>query len=122
MNINAMFPRKYAVGMDLKGPVTLAISHIEKEKMTPPGGKPTEKFVIYFIGANRGVVLSRTLAEQIAEATGSQDTDVWTGKKITLYPETVLVCGLDRVAIRARRPEPERIRVDAAQIKTPVDA
>lgn len=119
MNINNMFPKKYASGMDLKQPVTLAISHIEKEKMTPPGGKPQDKFVIYFIGANRGVVLSRTLAEQIAEATGSQDTDVWTGKKITLYPETIRVCGLDRIAIRARSPMPE---YEPIKTKTPVDA
>lgn len=105
MKLNDMFPRKYATGEDLQGrPVTLTIARLQSEKMTPtPGAAPVEKWVIFFREAQKGVVLSKTLATQIARAVGSDDTDEWPGKRITLFPETVNVAGQTRVAIRARQ-------------------
>lgn len=109
MNIRTMFPRKYASGEDLAGKsVTLTIASIRPERMTPPGAAPVEKHVIYFNGAERGVVLSRILAEQIATATGFDDTDYWPGKAVTLYPDRIMVAGRERVVIRARKANPER--------------
>ena len=103
MKVNDMFPRKYATGSDLKGPVILTIARVASEKMRPGAGQPeVAKFVLYFDGASRGVVLSRVLAEQIAQAVGSDDTDHWPGKRVTLYPQPMKVAGVDRVAIRAR--------------------
>ncbi len=52
-----------------------------------------------------GVVLSRTLASQIGSIYG-EETDEWTGKPITLYPQPMRVAGQDRIAIRGRRPKP----------------
>ena len=65
-------------------------------------GSDTKKWVVYFQGAQKGVVLSRTLAEQIAEAVGSVETDDWIGHPVTLYPQNVVVAGKQRIAIRAR--------------------
>lgn len=110
MNIRTMFPRKYASGEDLNGrPVVLTIASVRPERMTPPGAAPVEKYVVYFKGAERGVVLSRLLAEQIAAATGFDDTEHWPGKAVTLYPETIKVAGVERVVIRARKVNPERV-------------
>jgi len=104
MNVNDLYPSKYATGADLNGrPVTLAISHLNKEKMTPPGSAPVEKWVLYFDHAKRGVVLSRTLAVQIAHILNTEETDQWHGQKITLFPEAVMVAGRERIAIRARQ-------------------
>lgn len=104
MKVDTMFPHKYATGQDLNGrAVTLEISHVKAEKMRANPGSPEEsKFVIYFEGAQKGVVLSRTLAKQIAEALGEQDTDNWHGKRVVIYPENLTVAGVARVAIRAR--------------------
>lgn len=104
MKIDKMFPSKYARGEDLAGkPVTLAIARVTAERMRPnPASPETEKYVVYFDGAHRGVVMGRVLAEQIAKAVGSDDTDHWTGKRVTLYPENIMVAGVPRVAIRAR--------------------
>lgn len=105
MKVGDMFPGKYATGEDLHGKaLTLTISTVKREKMRPnPASPEVEKFVIYFDGAQRGIVLSKTLAEQIAAAVGSDDTDHWPGQRVTIYPEPVTVAGVARVAIRARK-------------------
>jgi len=106
MKISELFPRKYATGADLNGkPATLTIARVTQEEMRPnPNAKPEAKWVLYFKGAQKGIVLSRTLAQQIAEITGEDDTDHWPGKRVTLYPVPMTVAGQARVAIRARKP------------------
>jgi len=103
MNINELFPKRYASGLDLQGrAVTVTIAGITKETMHPPGAGAVEKYVLFFRETSRGVVLTKILAGQIAEATGCMDTDQWTGKQVTLYPEEIKVAGAVRVVIRAR--------------------
>lgn len=103
MKVAEMFPRRYATGDDLKGkPVTLTIAKVQPEEMRPGGAAPVTKWVVYFKEAQRGVILSRTLAMQIAEALGDDDTDHWPGKRITLYPQPLTVAGRRVTAIRAR--------------------
>lgn len=104
MKVHEMFPSRFATGHDLAGPVTLTVARVAQETMRPGGGQPVAKWVIYFAGAKRGVVLTRTLAYQIAQALGADDTDAWPGGKVTLYPERVTVAGVERVVIRARAP------------------
>jgi len=107
MKLNKMFPRKYATGDDLDGkPITLVIARIVQEKMRPNPNSPlTDRWVVYFEKAHKGVVLSRTLAYTISEALECDDTDAWIGKSITLYPEPMNVAGKKRIAIRARKPD-----------------
>lgn len=104
MKVRDMYPSRYATGEDLAGnPATLTIAGVTTESMRPGPGQPEkEKFVIYFKEAKKGVVLSRTLARQIARALGVDDSDGWTGKKITIYPEPMTVAGEPRIAIRAK--------------------
>ena len=105
MKLNELFPHKYASGEDLQNlPYTLTISHLRQEKMIPtPGAAPVDKWVLYFKETQKGIVLSKTLASQIAQAVGSDDTDNWVGKKITIFPEEVMVAGKPRTAIRAKK-------------------
>ena len=106
MKLRDMFPRKYASGADFNGkPATLVIASVRAEKMRPQPGAPEQtKYVVYFENATKGVILSRTLAYQIADITGSEETADWTGKKITLHPLPMMVAGKRRIAIRARKP------------------
>lgn len=108
MKLTDMFPRKYASGDDLAGkPITLTITNVRTEKMRPQPAAPEQtKYVVYFENAGKGVILSRTLAYQIANIAGSEDTADWTGKRITLHPVPMTVAGKKRVAIRARAPKP----------------
>jgi hypothetical protein len=103
VRIGDMFPRRYANGDDLQGKATaLTIERVQQEEMRPGGAAPVKKWVIYFKGAQRGVILSRVLAGQIAEALGDDDTDHWPGKKVVLYPVPMTVAGRPVTAIRAR--------------------
>lgn len=103
MKISEMFPRKYATGEDLQGKtLMLTIVGVKAEKMSPqPGSPPVDKYVLFFQEAKKGIVLNRTLAEQIAAIHGPE-TDDWIGKRITIYPLPMTVAGKHRVAIRAR--------------------
>lgn len=110
MKLNDMFPRRYANGADLNGKaVTLTISSVQTERMRPSPGAPEQrKYVVYFQEAQKGVILSRTLANQIDAATNNStgDTDNWIDQRITLYPQPMTVAGQPRIAIRARKPAP----------------
>lgn len=106
MKLDEMFPRRYASGADLDGKnVTLTIDSVRAERMRPRANAAEEtNYVVYFVGAKKGVVLSKTLSNQIDDAVGGQrDTDNWKGKQVTLYPQPLTVAGKDRVAIRAQK-------------------
>jgi hypothetical protein len=104
MTVDEMFPRKYATGEDLQGKaVAVVIEQVRPEKLRPNPGAPEEqKWVLYVAGGHKGIVICRTLAHQIAEAVGEQDTERWPGKRVTLFPEPMMVAGKQRIAIRAR--------------------
>ncbi|MHA1544116.1 MAG: hypothetical protein ACTSU8_03175 [Alphaproteobacteria bacterium] len=106
MKLGNMFPRKYATGEDLNGnDVTVTVKKMMIEKMSPRAGQPPQdRFVLYFDETVKGVILSRTLADQIAGILQADDTDQWTGKKVTLFPQPLTVAGTPRIAIRARKP------------------
>src|SRR4030067_583564 len=108
MKLSQMFPRRYATGEDLQGqPVTLTITKVAREKMhLQPNASEVERWVIYFKEAQKGVILSRTLAYQVGEAVGDEETDHWVGKRVTLYPQTMMVAGKRVTAIRARSDDP----------------
>ncbi len=105
MNISQLYPRKYATGEDLKGkPVKVTIARVTVEKMRPnPASPEVEKPVLYVESGQRGIVLSRTLATQIAGILQADDTNDWLGKQVVLYPQPMQVAGQSRVAIRAKQ-------------------
>lgn len=105
MKLSELFPRKYANGDDLGGrSVPAVISRVTLDEIRPAGKPPVQRPVLWVSGATRGVIMSRTLAYQVAEIVGSEDTDAWPGRKIVLYPVPMEVAGRRVVAIRARKP------------------
>jgi len=103
MKVDDIFPRRFANGGDLQGKArAVVIDRAQQEKVYTPGASDERKWILYVAGGHKGIVLSRTLALQIAEATGEQDIDKWPGQRITLYPEPMTVAGKPRIAIRAR--------------------
>lgn len=105
MKINEMFPSRFVRGEDLQGrAVIVTIARVQTERMRPnPQSPELKKYVLYTIEGKKGVVLSKTLATQIAQTLNCNDTDDWNGKKVTLFPEPMTVAGVQRVAIRARK-------------------
>lgn len=106
MQLNDIFPKRYARAEELQGKeVTLTIARVVPEKMRPnPKAPEVQKFVVYFREARKGVVMSKSLAYQIAEIAGSEETDDWAGKVIALTTELMDVAGRKVLTFHARRP------------------
>lgn len=105
MLIHKMFPSQYASGADLGGrSLVLTISHITKEEVfDKEKQQKTQKWVLYFSGAKKGVLLGKTQATEIADALKEPDTDNWEGKAIELYPTNVKAFGKIHTVIRFRK-------------------
>lgn len=102
MRVDQMFPSKYLKGSDLQGPVIVTIQRVTTESVYRPNEGQASAYVLYCVNGSKGIVLSKALAEGIAEALKEPDTDLWAGRKVTLYPQGMKVAGRDVTAIRAR--------------------
>jgi len=103
--INDMFPGRFLRGSDLKSPATVVIRRVVQERMYSRAERAeADKWVVYFEGARKGLVLNRTNAEKIAEIVGSRDSDDWIGRQVVLYPVEIEVAGARRPAVRVRAP------------------
>lgn len=82
VNINDTFgTSNYLKAADLKGrSVKLVIESVTTEKVGDD-----DKAVVHFAGKEKGLVLNKTNAMRIVEATGTDETDEWEGWTITLY-------------------------------------
>lgn len=97
MKINEMFPSKYLAAADLKGKVVaVTMMQVVMEKI----GKD-ERPVLYFVGANKGLVLNKTNGTTISQAFGD-DTDAWTGKNIEIFPAMTEYQGKPTPCLRVR--------------------
>jgi len=63
------------------------------------------KLVLYFAGKEKGLVLNKTNANNIAAIYGT-DTDGWVGKSVVLVEALVDFQGRSVPAIRVRGPQP----------------
>lgn len=114
MHIDEAFPSKYLRASDLQGRnVAVKMGRVDQEKI----GDDT-KLILYFQGKEKGMVLNKTNANNIASIYGGETED-WYGKDITLVEAMVDYQGKSVPAIRIRAPQrkpapaPRRETVDA---------
>jgi hypothetical protein len=99
VSINDAFPSNYLKAADLKGRNALVtIDRAEFEKIGED-----RKLILYFTGQEKGMVLNKTNASNIAIAHGD-DTDEWIGQQIVLFEAMVDFQGKTVPAIRVRMP------------------
>ena len=104
MRIGTAFPSKWLKAADLNGrKVNCIIDSVGFENI----GGDEDKLVVFFKGAQKGLVLNVTNANMITEICGSDETDDWMGKQIALFPT--------RVDFQGRR-------VDAIRVDYPTDS
>lgn len=100
MHIDSAFPSKYLKASDLQGRnVTVKMGRVDQEKI----GDDT-KLILYFQGKDKGMVLNKTNANNIASIHGGETED-WFGKDITLVEAMVDYQGKSVPAIRIRAPQ-----------------
>lgn len=110
MKASDAFPSKYIAAADLQdNEVVVKITHVTTEEI---GNKP--KFICYFAGKKKGLVLNKTNWNSIVRITGMDDSDDWTGLEICLFPTMVDFQGdsVPAVRVKAARP-PQRPSVAA---------
>lgn len=107
MKISDLFPSKYMKGDDLGGKAwSFKIKEVRMEEMhDKQANKKAKKPVVYFHGPRKGLILNRTIAEQIAKATGQDDTDNWPGHLVTIHPVTITAFGETHLVIRVKAAE-----------------
>ena len=114
MRISEAFPSNYLRAADLMGKqIKVVVARVEMENIGDD-----VKPVLYFHGKDKGVVLNKTNANNIALAYGD-DTDNWTGAEIILYETMVDFQGRSVAAIRVRVPPrvPARARPAPAPVQ-----
>jgi len=103
MKISNAFPSEYLRAADLNGRNVMVV--IDRTEMAELGGGD-HKPVLYFKGKDKGLVLNKTNANNIATVYGD-DTDDWEGKDIVLFTAMVDFQGKTVEAIRVRAPMPK---------------
>lgn len=104
MKINEMFSSKYLKAADLGGKqYTVVVDRVLMEKIVE---EEPEKACIYFSGSDKGMVLNKTNALELASVYG-EDTDLWVGKPVVLFTQ--------KTQFQGKVVDGLRLRVDAAQ-------
>lgn len=99
---NDVFPSKHLSAADLvKHPngITLVIDRVAFEQV---GKDKDNRAILYFKGAQKGLIMNKTNWTRVEQSTGQRDTDHWPGWAITLYPTTTTYEGKEVDAIRIK--------------------
>lgn len=98
MKANELCPPPHLEAADLEGDTVVTIKAIDFALV---GEEKQRKGVIFFEEFPRGMVVNRTNLGRIIGQHGNE-TDEWTGKKITLYPSETDFGGRTVPCIRVR--------------------
>ena len=118
--VGDLFPRKWLNGQSLPGPLLVRLVGLETATVMPrPGAPPETAHVLRFEvldaqtrqpralpghernQAGYGLILTRRLAQQIAQAVGTDALDAWAGRVVVFEPGTW--AGKRIVNVRAAR-------------------
>lgn len=114
MKVSEQFPSKYLKAADLQGrECRVTIDHCQEEQVGRDASD--QQPVLYFVGKEKGLVLNKTNAGNIADHYGDEMTD-WTGYDIILFQAMVDYQGRTVPAIRVKVP---RINEPAARKTAP---
>jgi hypothetical protein len=103
-----LFP--YIDGLSLKGiRVNLVMDKVTSEMLPNGRGGEDAKYVLYFEGSKKGLVLNKTNVKRIIKIVGSDDTEDWKGKTICVYSEKVKAFGEVHDAVRVGPSEAKAI-------------
>ncbi len=101
MRMSQAFPSKFLKAADLNNQrYTLTIARVDMESIND---NEAPKPVLYFQGADKGMVLNQTNGMMIASLYGD-DSDNWAGRGVELYTAIVPFNGQNVPAIRVMAP------------------
>lgn len=110
MDYNEFFPSKYLKADDFEDDSPIVV--IKRITVEEVGKDKDRRPILFFEGEEKGIVLNKTNATNIARAYGT-DTDGWMGKKIQIGTEMVSFNGETKPAIRLYPPRKAKASVNA---------
>lgn len=115
----SLVPSKYVSHYDLAGrDVIVTIASVKLAEIIGSGGKKSQKALVTFKGAEKGMVMGATCLKTIAGLYGD-DYSTWLGKPITIYPTTTEASGETVGAIRVRPVKPTTKAVTTTELPEP---
>jgi hypothetical protein len=126
MRISQAFCGSYLKAADLPQPKVLIVQSVAMETI---GEERSSKPVLRFAGEQRGLVLNKVNATELAGWYGD-DTAAWLGQPVELFSTTTFFSGRQVPCIRVRRPatgyqpamQPHQLPPAAAVPPLPFDA
>lgn len=110
MDMNTAFPSEFLRAADLQGrEFTVPIDRVE---MVSVVRDEPDKPVLYFQGAEKGLVMNKTNATTLIDRFGPESND-WTGQRVTVFPTETDYQGKRVACVRLRIPL-ERPKVELA--------
>lgn len=102
MNFNKMKDRPFLHNSDFdENGTSMCISHVIEETVGN-GNDAEQKYVLYFEGQEKGLVLNWTNTQMVARLTGEDDSDDWKGHSVSLYKTTTTFGSEIRDCIRVK--------------------
>lgn len=99
---------KYLKHQDLEGnDWAVTITNVTREDIKDRDGTSKKKFILHFKEVEKGLVLNTTNMNTLYKLLASDDSDDWTGKRITLYVKDDIEMGgeiMSGIRIRGKLP------------------
>lgn len=106
---------------DVGAGALMTVASCEKYNVAKEGADPEYKWCLTFHETDKPLVLNSTNIQLCERAFGSDDTDVWVGKKIVLYTDpNISYQGKVVGGIRVRAPKVKAAEVKAVPPPPPV--
>lgn len=103
---NEISESRFLSKADCNPPILVTINHAEKVNIAQEGQGLDLRWTLFFDGHEKGLIIKPINYQLIAQITGSEDTDHWTGHKIVLYVDpTIQMQGKLVGGVRVRAPK-----------------
>lgn len=84
--ISEMLPSSYLKQSDFdEAGLIVTVKSVEQKNVAREDEPVENKWVVYFVEYDKGMVLNTTNINGLAKACGSDDTDDWGGKEVVVY-------------------------------------
>jgi hypothetical protein len=97
MKLGQMFPSRYLRPDDLRGRTVVTIDKVDWQQVRnqygQSKGEPEVLYTIFFREFPKPMKLKSTNAKTIAKVLGTEETDDWLTRRITIYPTEIRIAG-----------------------------
>lgn len=116
--IGEMIESKYLKQSDVDGEVDVTITKIGQVNVARDDEQPEMKWAVKFQEFKKPMVLNSTNIQLLAKACGSEDTDDWIGKTVTIFADPNVSFGGKLVGgLRVRLPIKKSSKMPAGNLE-----